>query len=200
MWDNGASLSFITNSKARAENLHGATVERSIVKVGGQTEKSISHKFLLDLIDLESQVVQFEVYGIDKITTDIRGVNIDDAIHLFKNVTLDELRRPAGAVDVLIGYGYAGYHPQPEQKSGHFLLLKIIFERCLGGTHVALEQTDHVMECAQVHHVSGIKTEDFFSVENLGVECKPRCGGYKCGGCSLGAKNYSLRRKGASTY
>ena len=51
------------------------------------------------------------------------------------------------------------------------------------------------MEGARVHHVSEIKIEDFFTVENLGVECKPCCGRYKCSGCPLGAKNYSLKEE-----
>ena len=45
MWDNAASLSFITNSKAETENLRGARVELSIVKVGDQTKKFISQKY-----------------------------------------------------------------------------------------------------------------------------------------------------------
>ena len=51
MWDNAASLCFITNSKAKAENLYGTKVELSIVKVGGTSERFISHKYLLSLID-----------------------------------------------------------------------------------------------------------------------------------------------------
>lgn len=142
---------------------------------------------------MPGQVVQFEVYGIDKITTDIQSVNLDDVTQLFENVKPDEIRRPTGTVDVLIGYGYTGYHPEPEQKSGHLLLLKNRFGRCLGGAHTTLEQTGYVMQNTRVHHVSGVEIGDFFSIENLGVECTPRCGGCKCGKCPLGAKNYSLK-------
>lgn len=75
-------------------------------------------------------------------------------------------------MDVLIGYGYARYHPEPEQRSGHLLLLKNRFGQCLGGTHATLEQTDtdQVLQNARVQHLSGIKVEDFFTIENLGVE------------------------------
>ena len=195
MWDNAASLSFITNSKAETENLRGTKVELSIVKVEGQTEKIISQKYVLHLIDLQGRDVQFEVYGIDKITSDIQSVNVDDIAHYFENVSPDEIKRPSGAVDVLIGYRYAGYHPKPEQKSDHMLLLKNRFGRCLGGTHAAFGEAGHTMQNARVHHVSGIKIEDFFTIENLGVECTPRCGGCKCGKCPLGAKNYSLKEE-----
>ena len=162
MWDNAASLSFITNSKAETENLRGTRVELSIVKVGGQTEKFISQKYVLHLIDLQGRDVQFEVYGIDKITSDIQSVNVDDIAHYFESVSPDEIKRPSGAVDVLIGYRYAGYHPEPEQKSDHLLLLKNRFGRCLGGTHAAFGEAGHTMHKARVHHVSEIKIEDIY--------------------------------------
>lgn len=196
MWDNAASLCFITNSKAKAEKLRSMTrVELSIVKVGGTCERVISQKYLLPLIDLQGKLVQFEVYGIDKITTDIESVNIDNVVHLFKDIELDEIKRPTGTVDVLIGYAYAGYHPEPEQKSNHLVLLRNRFGRCLGGTHADIKGTSHVMRDVRVHHVSGVKIDDFYNIENLGVECTPRCGGCKCGRCTLGTKNYNLKEE-----
>ena len=39
LWDNGASLCFITNKKAKEENLKGVSAEPSVVKVGGVNEK-----------------------------------------------------------------------------------------------------------------------------------------------------------------
>ena len=131
MWDNAASLIFITNSKAKAEMLHGTRVEMSIVKVEGTSETIMSNRYLLPLIDSQWQVVPFEVYSIDVITADIQRLSVNNVVHLFKDFTLEEIRRPTGSVDVLIGYGYAGYHPFPEQKSGHLLLLRNRFGRCL---------------------------------------------------------------------
>ena len=142
MWDNAASLSFITNSKAKVEMLHGTRVEISIVKVGRTSETIMSNRYLLPLIDSQGQVVPFKVYGIDVITVDIQRVSINNVVHLFKDVTLGEIRRPTGSVDVLIRYGYTGYtgyHPIKEQKSGHLLLLRNRFGRCLGGTHAELK-------------------------------------------------------------
>ena len=51
-------------------------------------------------------------------------MSVNNVVHLFKDVTLEETRRPTGSVDMLIGYEYAGYHPVKEQKSGHLLLLR----------------------------------------------------------------------------
>lgn len=37
--------------------------------------------------------------------------------------------------------------------------------------------------------------EDFYKIENLGIECKPRCGGCKCGRCPIGSKEYSIKEE-----
>ena len=122
-------------------------------------------------------------------------MNVDDIAQYFENVSPDKIKRPSGAVDFLIGYRYAGHHPEPEQKSDHLLLLKNRFGPCRSGTHAAFGEAGHTMQNARVHHVSGIKIEDFFIIKNLGVECTPRCGGCKCGKCPLGAKNYDLKEE-----
>lgn len=106
-----------------------------MVKVGGVNEKLISRKYKLTLIDKKGQELQIDVYGIDKITSDIQAINLDGIHRLFRNVTKEEITRPTGEVDVLIGFEYAGFHPQTEQSSEHLLLLKNRFGKCIGGTY-----------------------------------------------------------------
>ena len=96
MWDNAASSSFITNSKAKVGMLDGTRVEISIVKVGGMSETI--NWYLLPLIDSQGQVVQFEVYGIKVKTADIQSVSVNNVGHLLKDVTLEEIRRPTQVV------------------------------------------------------------------------------------------------------
>lgn len=69
LWDTGASLCFITNAKARAENLKGIKTQLSIIRVGGESETMDTFKYKLPLNDIEGKAVIFDVYGIDKITT-----------------------------------------------------------------------------------------------------------------------------------
>ena len=40
-----------------------------------------------------------------------------------------------------------------------------------------------------------VNIEDFYTIEALGVQCKPRRGGCKCGKCSLGAKDYTIQEE-----
>ncbi|XP_068713032.1 uncharacterized protein [Montipora foliosa] len=196
LWDSGASLCFITNDKAKAERLKGTKVELSIIKVGGDNEKITSTRYKLSLIDKQGQEVQFDVYGIDKITSDIQSVNVNGIIQLFKDISKDEISRPSGTIDVLIGYEYAAYHPQSEQTSGHLLLLKNRFGRCIGGTHPFIKETtrNHMLDHIQVN-TAIVRVEDFYNIENLGIGCSPRCGGCKCGKCSLGAQNFTIKEE-----
>ncbi|XP_068675344.1 uncharacterized protein [Montipora foliosa] len=197
MWDNAASISLITNKKAREEKLKGIRAELSIVKVGAKSEKIASEKYRLCLIDKKGQIVEFDVYGIDKITSDIQSINVDGIVQLFKNVSKEEIVRPTGAIDVLIGYEYAGFHPEREQNSERLLLLKNRFGRCIGGTHPLIKETSVKPNLSDVKvlHVMKANVEDFYNIENLGIECKPRCGGCKCGRCPIGSKEYSIKEE-----
>ena len=198
MWDNAASLCFITNAKAKQEKLRGVKVNLSIVKLGGQNEKIETMKYKLPLLDKQGHTIEFEVYGINKITSDIEHVDVESIAHLFRNITKDEIARPAGPVDVLIGYEYAAYHPEREQNIGHLVLLKNRFGRCVGGTHPLLKEMcmAHDLRNTRVNTiVSKVNIDDFYTIGALGVQCKPRCGGCKCGKCSLGAKDYTIQEE-----
>ncbi|XP_068758047.1 uncharacterized protein [Montipora capricornis] len=196
LWDSGASLCFITNDKAKAERLKGTKVELSIIKVGGDNEKITSTRYKLSLIDKQGQEVQFDVYGIDKITSDLQSVNVNGIIQLFKDISKDDISRPSGTIDVLTGYEYAAYHPQSEQTSGHLPLLKNRFGRCIGGTHPFIKETtrNHMLNHINVN-TAIVRVEDFYNIENLGIGCSPRCGGCKCGKCSLGAQNFTIKEE-----
>ncbi|XP_078370325.1 uncharacterized protein LOC144654092 [Oculina patagonica] len=194
MWDNASSLSFITNNKAKAERLHGTPLELTLVKVGADEEKISSRKYQLPLIDVQGKRILFEVYGIEKITSNIQSVNVDNISHLF-SVPSDDIQRPTGTVDVLIGYEYAGFHPDKEQSAEHLLLLRNRFGRCIGGTHPSIREMTEPPKLDKVHQIRNVKIDDFYNVEQLGVECTPRCGGCKCGKCPPGGKDYTLKEE-----
>ena len=107
------------------------------------------------------------------ITSDIQAINLDGIHRLFRNVTKEEITRPTGEVDVLIGFEYAGFHPQTEQSSEHLLLLKNRFGKCIGGTHPQIKETNerHELNSVQVLHSTSSTVEDFYNIENLGIEC-----------------------------
>ena len=52
MWDNAASLCFVTNSKAKEQNLKGNKVDLSIIKIRAQDEKINTMKYILPSVDV----------------------------------------------------------------------------------------------------------------------------------------------------
>jgi hypothetical protein len=141
-----------------------------------------SSVYKLPLIDESGEIVNFRVYGIDRISSPAEGINLNGVMHLFQNINKEEIQRPNGEIDVLIGYQNAGYHPEREKSSGHLLLLKNRFGRCLGGSHTNMaENTLKLIQHATVHHVARVNIEDFFDTESLGGGCFPRCGSCRCG-------------------
>jgi len=187
----------MTNAKARAENLKGIKTQLSIMKVGAESENVDTFEYELPLIDKQGKTVVFDVYGIDKKTSPIPAVDIKGFSKLFKQVYEDELIRSTGEFDTLIGYEYADFHTLKEQSSGHLLLLRNQFGRCVGGTHPVLKGNNEksLIGTMHAHHVKMAKIEDFYNMDNHGIQCKPRCGGCKCGRCSLGSNTYTIKEE-----
>ena len=69
-FDGGATISLIKFSTANRLGLHGTDVLMTVTKVGGVKETIRSKKYTLQLLDKKQNVVDFIVYGIDKILTD----------------------------------------------------------------------------------------------------------------------------------
>ena len=87
-------------TKAKAQHSKGTKVELSVTKVGGNNEKITSNRYKLSLFDKQGQEVQVDVYGIDKITSDIQSVDMDGIIPLFNNISKEDILRPSGTVDM----------------------------------------------------------------------------------------------------
>ena len=194
LWDGGATLSLITFRKAAELGLSGKEIKLAVTKVGGVSEEINSNKYQLNLIDNDGQEHAVTVYGIDKISTELKSINLSKVSKLFRKVEAREIDRPCGEIDVLIGYEYAGYHPVKTECNDHLLLLENQFGKCLGGSHPMLfEKTLKIVKHAVLHHARIAEIENFFDIENLGVQCIPRCGGCKCGTCSLGSNSCTIQ-------
>ena len=198
LWDSGASLCLITFRKANELKLKGKPTQLSIVKVGGNPEVISSFSYNVPVVDDKGKVTIIKAYGINEITSKIEHINVSMVAHLFKETTVEEIERPCGNVDLLIGFNYAGLHPVREQVAGNLLLLKNAFGRCLGGTHKSLhEKTVNHLQNAVILFALVYKTsfDSFLEGENLGVSCKPKCGSCGCGKCMLGTRECTLKEE-----
>ena len=121
LWDSGSTLSFVTFQKARSLGLKGiGQVNLHVTKVGKTTELITSERFVLTLIDNNHNKIEFTTFGIDKISNDIVGINIDSVKDLFPGLSWNKLNRPScGEIDCLIGFDLANYHPMKKYAAGN---------------------------------------------------------------------------------
>ena len=194
LWDGGSTFSFITFKLAKRLKLSGQKVKLEIVKVGGETNILDSRRYELCLTDKHGDTVTIEVFGINKLSTDIVELKLDSILKLFDGLEATVLNRPRhGRIDCLIGYQYAAFHPTKKCEVNHLLLLENRFGYVISGSHqILVDNTKKVVQHAKGHHATG-RVEDFYAMENLGIECRSRCGSCKCGRCHLGGKNMSLK-------
>ena len=135
LWDSGASITLVTNSKASALKLFGKPVQLSVIKVGGCEETISSKLYEVPIMAESGKRVYIRAYGIEKTTNDISCIKLNRVIQLFKDITLADVERPSGEIDLLIGYDYAALHPVRQQRSDNLLLLTNNFGKCIVGSH-----------------------------------------------------------------
>ena len=195
MWDSGATVCLITFKKAKELGLMGEKVTIRIIKVGGVNETVESKIYDVPVRDTSGIVEYFKVYGIQKISSSIEAIETDRFAVMF-GVHPEDIRRPEGEVDVLIGLQYAGFHPDKQKAINHLVLFANRFGACLGGTHHQLtEKTEKLVQEVEIAHVKSARIEDFYESESLGISCQPKCGSCKCGECPIGGKQYTLQQE-----
>ena len=193
LWDTGSTVSFITFDKAKEMKLIGNPVKLTIVKVGGDVEEVNSFKYTLKLFDDKGSIIEIKAFGIDSISNKISPTNMNVIKDLFPECDINELNRPqGGTVDCLMGIEYAAFHPVKYRENCHMLLLRNRFGTVISGKY-STDNNDST-QTAEVHHASTV-VNDFFTIEQLGVECNPKCGACKCGKCQLGGKEMTLKEE-----
>ena len=192
-WDSGATVSLITNNKAIEHGLKGTPVTLRIITVGGIERKENSFRYLVPLIDVEGRVRNIVAYGINCITNDLVDISLNNIKEKFHGVDVLQIREPEGSVDLLVGFEYAAWHPIVEQAKGQLLLLSNIFGKCFGGNYSRYKsESEKDVVDISVSHVS---LSEFFTIESMGVNTDPKCGGCRCGKCAVGGKNYTLKEE-----
>ena len=170
MWDSGSTTSVITFNAANWLKLKGKRTKLSIVKVGKEEEIIDSYMYSLVLKDKGGAINYFKVYGIDEISSNIQYIDTTSVRSLFTNVTSEELKRPSGKVDLLVGFKYAAFHPVMVQNCDHLVFMRIRFGVCLGCSHLSfIERTHKLVQSAQIHYIKCVVIEDFLLTEGLGV-------------------------------
>ena len=76
-----------------------------------------------------------------------------------------------------------------------YLAISLV-NKCLEGSHPLLKEgTKKLIQQVSIIHIRPVSVEDFYNIESMGVECSPRCCGFKCSDCPLGGKSYNLKEE-----
>ena len=197
LWDTGATISLITFKRTRELRIkRGMMVNLTVGKVGGHIERITSFLYMVPLTNRYGKVIHIRAYGIERISSKMEYIEVNNIVNLFKKLNLSEVRRPKGEVDVLIGTDYYVMHPDKEQIIDTLVLCTNQFGKCLTGHHKLLkERMQPSINHAYINKAMDPTIRDFFDIEEMGVNCTPKCGGCKCGKCPLGGKNYSIKEE-----
>ena len=154
LWDTASTISRITFKKAKELSLTGKRINLPVVKAGGDTEDIRSCRYELNLTDKDGKPRSILVHRVPKISTDLNPLQIENTEYLFDGISLQNIKRPKGEIDVLVVLEYAAFHPYMIKSTGHLVLYENIFGNCVGGTHADLaENTKIMVSQAVVNHV-----------------------------------------------
>ena len=199
MLDPCSNISLITHSAAKRLNLKGRDVSMSITKVGNVTELIATKEYILPLKDVNNKTWNIIIYGINEITSNISKVDVKDVISLFNNIRYQDIERPVGRVDILLGLDCCTLLPNKVSQRGNLQLMYGLLGYCLRGSHELLKFESGLSSVNTVNafihksishvnnntvHINPINVKDqiqeFFKLESLGTSlldcegCKQR--------------------------
>ena len=209
LWDPGSDISLITHRATDRLRLLGQDVTLSVSKVGNVVERLHTKEYIVPLTDKNGHVWQIKAYGMEQITANVCQVDLNGVSRLFKGISDSDICRPRGEIELLIGSDCSVLLPMKIDSVGNLQLMKNQFGFCLRGSHSMLK-ISAVSHYACVNHLRGselnsmrivdTKTvkedfDNFLNIESLGTYCQPKCGGCRCGHCSPGNANCTLKEE-----
>ena len=89
------------------------------------------------MVDNDGVVHTVKAYGMEEITDTVEYVEVKGVSHLFPEVRYQDIKRPIGMVDMLIGLNYAYLHPTNLRADGNLRLMSSKFGTgfCIDGSH-----------------------------------------------------------------
>ena len=134
LWDSGSTLSFVTIRKAKELCLEGKPTKLQLATVGGIVEELETFEYSLYLRDKNRKQICISVLGIEKISTDIEEVRLNEIVKKFNELKeSDAEHQGKGEIDCLIGIDYATYHPWKTNAVDQPILYENRFGKVIGG-------------------------------------------------------------------
>lgn len=224
LMDNGSTDDYILNSVAKKMKLKGQQVELVTEGFGGNERRMVTNLYYLPIWDIDNRVHYLPSYGTDRITNDCGLPDTASYQRMCQKFDIDprEVRRPR-KIEVLISLRSGYLHPDNPNSIEYdgMRLASGPLGKVFGGSSSDLKFNPMRISCpvtatqvdppSPVHSVviktivrqatytTPLRTDreilNFFDEEQIGVQCEPRCGDCRCGGCVYGSKQMSIKEE-----
>ena len=153
--------------------------------------------------DTKGSLVQLTAIDLENLTQEAPGRDLSAAYRQFPDVPVEEIERPEGLIDLLLGQDFLGYLPRVERGKEHLLLLSSQFgtgrllSGCMGveGNTVCY----HVLTTQAAEYGKGQKTLPLDAVLVNHLQRRfPSC--LEADECHWGSERASLRQGPALEY
>merc|ERR1711867_29040 len=114
-FDSGSTLTLCRHQWAREAGYEGRDVS-IFMRVLGRGYEEVHTQ--------EDKVIKVWAIGLEQLTQEAPRGDLSTAYGKFPHVAREDLERPEGPIDILLGQDYAGYLPRMEEARDHLLLLR----------------------------------------------------------------------------
>ena len=193
-WDGGSTLTLVSRSYARRNNLQGVPIIYDLITVGGEVTTHNTMLYEITIVTRKGEHHVIQAFEIEDICGSMTPVNTKQFAKLFPSTKPYEISRPSGEIDILIGNNYAPLHPDKKHVCQGLVLYQSQFGtgKILGGAHIHVNETvsisagAHLCAKARVCNVCVSRRLlnpglDFITTEAFGVEPPRICD--DCKGC-----------------
>ena len=208
-WDNGSTICLISRKCARRMNLSGTRVRCDLMTVGGKVQYMETTLYEMNIIDRNGESHTIQLYEIDDICGQLSSMSMEAVLEFFPSVTAEDIARPMGEVDILLGMEYADMHPRQIESNQGLVLYESDYGtgRIVGGKNKVIHANEQISAkarlCAQVKitNVRALKVPskpaiDFFTSEQFGVRPPPSCNNCRnCKECAFYTQQLSREEK-----
>ena len=135
LWDPGARQTLITHRLARRLNLKG---RHGKVDMALTVKKHLDIEIMeyqLTLMDQNGESIQLYIIGMDEISEHIPKLDLSRLPEVFEGVTEEQLNRPHGPLDLLIGIDNRDLFPNVTATNNECQLLENRFGLAISGRH-----------------------------------------------------------------
>jgi hypothetical protein len=93
LWDLGSNISLISHAAAKRLNMKGVNVTLRIVKVGNTVEDLHTKEYIVPLTTMNGEIWQTKAYGMEKLTTNSKPVDVSGISTIFKGISESDIAR-----------------------------------------------------------------------------------------------------------